>query len=129
MPYRPIRPSTKARVPGVVYVIHFPTPYRHAKHYTGWALPHGLEARLGQHVRGQGSPLVYAMCRENGITTTEQLQAHVAVTYEGDRYLERKLKNMGGAAKRCPVCQGRDHEQHHESSHHENDAEVGRRVA
>jgi hypothetical protein len=24
---------------GVVYLVHFTEPYRHARHYTGWTLP------------------------------------------------------------------------------------------
>lgn len=104
MPYRPIRPSARTRVPGTVYMVHFPRPYKHAKHYVGWTVGPDLASRFHQHVTGHGSPLVYAACQLNGITTTDQLLACVSATWPGDRYLERKIKNSGGKTKTCPVC-------------------------
>lgn len=106
MPYRPVRPSSKRRVPGVIYMIHFPAPYQHAKHYTGWTEGPDIGPRLQAHATGRGSPLVYAMCQANGITSGEQLRQHVAATWPGDRYLERRIKNRGGASKSCPTCKG-----------------------
>jgi hypothetical protein len=89
---------------GTVYLIHFPRPYRHAKHYLGWT-ERELDARLEEHVKGQGSPLVYAMCQQEGITTVERLRELVARTWEADRHTERSIKNRGGKSKSCPVCQ------------------------
>lgn len=104
MPYirRSGRPGTG--VQGVVYLIHFPHPYRHARHYLGWATD--LEARLREHLTGRGSPLVKVMCQQEGITTLEQLRACVSCTWDGDRHLERTIKNRGGKAKSCPICKG-----------------------
>jgi predicted GIY-YIG superfamily endonuclease len=81
---------------GTVYLIHFDQPFKHAKHYTGWALD--LEARLYLHRAGSGARLL-AVIREAGIGW------QVARTWEGvDRNFERALKVQGGASRRCPLC-------------------------
>ena len=36
--------GTKAPPSGVVYLVHFTQPYRHARHYTGWTAD--LDSRL-----------------------------------------------------------------------------------
>lgn len=83
-------------VMGTVYLIHFDTPYRHARHYIGWTsdLPH----RLAEHHAGNGSRLLEVVS-DAGITW------RLARTWGGDRSLERKLKNRHGASRFCPICQ------------------------
>jgi hypothetical protein len=79
---------------GTVYLLHFDRPFRHAKHYTGWALD--LESRLALHSAGQGARLL-AVIREAGIGW------QVARTWpDVDRHYERALQ--GGASRRCPLC-------------------------
>lgn len=112
MPYVPRAGLPGTGVQGVVYLLHFPRPYRHAKHYLGWT-ERELEARLHEHLTGQGSPLVYSMCKQEGITTVEQLRACVAQTWAADRHWERTIKNRGGKAKSCPVCRGGSHAKLH----------------
>jgi predicted GIY-YIG superfamily endonuclease len=80
---------------GTIYLLHFSRPFKHAKHYTGWASD--LESRLAEHASGRGARLL-AVVKEAGITWT------LARTWTGDRYLERRLKQRG-AAGRCPICQ------------------------
>ena len=41
---------TTAGDAGTVYLIHFDTPYKHARHYTGWASD--LERRVAEPPRG-----------------------------------------------------------------------------
>ncbi len=82
-------------VPGVIYLLHFDRPLAHARHYTGWALD--LSARLGEHAAGRGARLTEVI-RAAGIGFV------LARTWDGDRYLERRIKNRGGAARHCPVC-------------------------
>ena len=41
---------------GVVYLVHFSEPYRHARHYTGWTVD--LDARLAEHRAGRGARLL-----------------------------------------------------------------------
>jgi len=43
-------------VEGTIYLIHFDQPYRHARHYCGWASD--LEARLAAHRSGNGSRMM-----------------------------------------------------------------------
>lgn len=103
MAWRPIRINpSRPRVPGTIYLLHFPAPYRHARHYLGWTLD--VEGRMRDHVSGRGSPLVYRACQAAGITTAEELMQWITRTWSGDRYEERRLKNFGGSRKHCPSC-------------------------
>jgi predicted GIY-YIG superfamily endonuclease len=88
--------SVPARYLGTVYLLHFDRPYRHARHYLGWA--RNLDARLAEHGTGQGARLLQ-VARAAGISWT------LARTWPGvTRNRERQLKRMGGAARRCPLC-------------------------
>jgi predicted GIY-YIG superfamily endonuclease len=80
---------------GVVYLLHFDQPYRHAAHYTGWTTH--LDTRLAQHATGRGARLL-AVITQAGIGFT------LARTWPGPRSRERALKRQGGASRRCPLC-------------------------
>lgn len=80
---------------GVVYLLHFERPYRHAKHYTGWTTD--LEARLAEHRAGRGARLL-AVIGQAGIGWS------LARTWDGTKGRERQLKRTGGASRRCPMC-------------------------
>lgn len=80
---------------GVVYLLHFDTPYRHARHYTGWTT--NLHTRLTDHANGRGARLL-AVITEAGIGW------QLARTWIGTRGTERQLKRSGGAARYCPCC-------------------------
>jgi predicted GIY-YIG superfamily endonuclease len=80
---------------GTIYLLHFDSPFGHAKHYTGWASR--LEARLAHHAKGTGANLLRHV-GQAGIGWT------LARTWEGDRNRERQLKNQGGASRHCPIC-------------------------
>lgn len=79
-----------------VYLIHFSPSYKHAKHYLGWA--EDIDRRLAEHEIGAGARLtqvaVDAGCR----------LILARVWEDGDRTLERKLKNRKNAPALCPVC-------------------------
>ena len=82
---------------GSVYLLHFDTPFGHAKHYTGWAA--NLIGRINHHANGTGARLTQVVV-EAGIGFS------LARTWCGvDRNFERSLKNRGGAARHCPICQ------------------------
>ncbi len=80
---------------GVVYLLHFDRPYRHASHYTGWTT--SLLDRLQAHADGRGARLM-AVITNAGIGFT------LARTWPGTRSRERALKRQGGASRRCPIC-------------------------
>lgn len=81
---------------GTVYLLHFDTPFGHAKHYTGWTAD--LAQRLAQHASGRGARLTEVV-KDAGIGWT------LARTWPGvTRTFERRLKNQGGASRRCPAC-------------------------
>lgn len=81
--------------PGTVYLLHFDRPYKHARHYIGWAAD--LDARLAEHAAGRGARLL-AVIREAGIGWT------LARTWCGGRVRERQIKRQGGASRCCPTC-------------------------
>jgi hypothetical protein len=63
-------------VPGIIYLLHLDRPYKHARHYLGWAS--NLEARLAPHADGTGANLL-RVAKEAGIGWT------LARTWPGDR--------------------------------------------
>jgi predicted GIY-YIG superfamily endonuclease len=77
---------------GTVYLLHFSQPYKHTRHYTGWASD--LKARLAELEQGQGARLLQVI-KAAGISWT------LARTWPGDRKRERELKSMGGVSRRC----------------------------
>lgn len=84
---------------GTVYLLHFAERYHHAGHYIGWT-SNGVDDRLAQHLAGYGSPLVAAVV-DSGIDVV------VARTWNGDRSLERQLKDLKATPRLlCPICRG-----------------------
>jgi predicted GIY-YIG superfamily endonuclease len=80
---------------GTVYLIHFDTPYEHARHYTGWAAD--LGRRLEAHRAGRGSRLMEVI-KDADITW------RLARTWPGTRDLERAIKDLHEAPRLCPEC-------------------------
>jgi predicted GIY-YIG superfamily endonuclease len=89
--------------PGVIYMLHFDRPYRHAKHYVGWT--DDLLDRLDRHATGHGARLI-AVIWQAGIGFT------VVRICEGTRNTERAIKNAGGAVRYCPACTSRPRNGH-----------------
>ncbi len=83
---------------GTVYLLHFDRPYRHARHYLGWA--DNLPRRLAHHANGTGARLLQVI-REHGIGWT------CVRTWPGDRHLEAELKRYKHNSDLCPVCNAR----------------------
>lgn len=82
---------------GLIYLIHFEKPYKHARHYLGWTHEQSLPERLNRHRRGDGAKLLKA-AKEAGI------RFKVVRTWEGTRDDERSLKRLKQTPKLCPVC-------------------------
>jgi predicted GIY-YIG superfamily endonuclease len=79
-----------------VYLLHFDQPFKHARHYLGWAAD--IDARVGQHAEGTGARLM-AVLFEHGIGF------ELARTWPGaSRKRERQLKNSRCTPKYCPLC-------------------------
>jgi predicted GIY-YIG superfamily endonuclease len=83
-------------VTGTVYLLHFDRPYKHARHYLGWAS--NLEARLDHHRAGTGARLL-------AVLKAEGIGWRVARTWSpADRHRERQIKTQGGLSRSCPDC-------------------------
>jgi predicted GIY-YIG superfamily endonuclease len=80
---------------GVIYLLCFSRPYRHARHYCGWA--EDVLDRLNQHASGRGARLMTVIWQA-GIGFT------LVRVCEGTRRTERAIKNAGGAVRYCPLC-------------------------
>ncbi len=61
------RSASSTPTAGTVYLLHFQRPYRHARHYLGWASD--LPARLAEHAAGRGARLL-AVIQAAGIGWT-----------------------------------------------------------
>jgi len=81
---------------GSVYVLHFASPYHHARHYIGFAADSNATRRLREHVTGQGSPLVAAVVAAG-------IGVELAAEWIGTRADERKAHNAHGT-RVCPRC-------------------------
>ena len=88
------RPLTRQQL-GIVYMLHFSEPYKHARHYVGFT--EDLLARLDRHATGHGANLITVIWQAGlGFTLTR--------ICEGTRSTERAIKNEGGAVRYCPAC-------------------------
>lgn len=80
---------------GIIYLIHFEQPYKHAGHYLGWTSD--LPKRLAAHAAGDGARLM-AVVTQAGIAWS------LSRTWVGTRGRERQIKKQGGSARVCPMC-------------------------
>jgi predicted GIY-YIG superfamily endonuclease len=81
---------------GIVYLYHFDTPFRHARHYLGWTVD--LEARDRRHRSGKGARLLARLLREG-------IGFRIVRTWPGvDKAFERQLKRRRCTPRLCPVC-------------------------
>ena len=81
---------------GTVYLLHFDAPFGHARHYTGWSA--NLSLRLAEHAAGHGARLTEVVAAAGIGWTLARTWPNVP------RAEERRLKNRGGASRRCPLC-------------------------
>ncbi len=80
---------------GVIYMLHFHQPYRHARHYVGWT--EDLLDRLDRHANGTGARLIEVITQA-GIGFT------LVRICEGTRHTERAIKNSRCTPRCCPAC-------------------------
>lgn len=79
-----------------VYLICFDRPYKHARHYLGWAK--NIDERVREHKNGTGARLL-AVIREAGIGWRV-----VRVWKEADRAVESRFKHSHDRVSLCPIC-------------------------
>jgi len=82
---------------GLVYLIHFQQPLKHAQHYLGY-VDKNLEARIKRHKSGDGSKLMRAV-NLAGIAWEV-----VRIWKDVDKHFERTLKNRKNTKCLCPLC-------------------------
>lgn len=83
----------------MVYLLHFTHPYKHARHYIGFAeTPATFERRIAHHKAGTGARLPKVVADTGGTFEVAE------VWPDGDRNFERLLKNRHGAGRFCPIC-------------------------
>src|ERR1044071_2073489 len=80
----------------MVYLIHFSEKLHHAQHYIGFVFG-DLEQRIALHKSNQDAKILAAV-NDKGISWEV-----VRVWEDGDRQLERKLKNYKKARCFCPI--------------------------
>lgn len=83
---------------GVIYLICFDRPLKHARHYVGFCEKlENVDSRLEYHLKGRGSRLLAAVA-DAGI------DANVVRLWKGTRDDERAIKNTSHSRMYCPVC-------------------------
>lgn len=87
---------------GTIYLIHFnepignlSNPHGQAQHYMGYT--DDLVARIERHRAGSGAAIMAAV-------KDYEVGWRLARTWEGDRGLERKLKDQKNHPRLCPIC-------------------------
>ncbi len=80
---------------GTVYLLHFDHPYKHARHYVGWA--RNVKRRLAEHAAGRGARLLE-------VVKAAGIGWQLARMWPGSRARERQIKRQGGHARHCPMC-------------------------
>jgi predicted GIY-YIG superfamily endonuclease len=89
-----------------VYILEFSAALGSARHraktYIGYCEPGRLHARLAEHRAGQGAKITAAAV-ERGYTL------NLVAVIEGDRKLERRLKNFKNARRAIRWIQERPH--------------------
>jgi hypothetical protein len=84
---------------GTVYLLHFERPYRHARHYLGFA--EDLERRLELHRAGRGARLV-------DVVVAAGIGFQLVRTWEGDRTLERDSRTATTRGRAYAPVPGRE---------------------
>lgn len=104
---------------GTIYLLHFDRKYQRVQHYIGYT-DQDVMARLDEHAKTLWARFEQPVDNGNGHVKAGEKHGTGALllgvinslgigfqlvrTWDGDRHLERKLKNQKHAARFCPVC-------------------------
>lgn len=80
-----------------VYLLHFQTPYKHARHYLGWT-KNDLQLRLNHHANGTGAGLTRAASEAGIPWVTARIWENATHDFE------RKLHSRNENPSLCPIC-------------------------
>lgn len=84
---------------GIIYLLHFNEPYKHARHYLGWTMDQEhFEIRLRDHRNGKSKVALMRAVAKAGISF------QVARTWNGTLNRERQLKKWSMGPRLCPLC-------------------------
>lgn len=79
-----------------VYILHFDSPYHHARHYVGYTKD--IDKRMAQHKAGSGARLME-------VITEVGIGFQIAKIWKSKtRKFERYIKNSHNTARFCPIC-------------------------
>jgi len=93
--YRPDLDPANARVRSWVYLLCLDPPYKHARHYAGYARV--LPVRLAQHGTSNGARLLEVQRQAGG-------SWHIARTWPGGYWEEQGIKQWRQGPMLCPDC-------------------------
>jgi hypothetical protein len=89
----------RENVPGTTYLLHLDPPYRHARHYLGFAEGDGLAGRLAEHGTPHGAKLLAVVKAAGGTWRI------VRTWPQTTRSTERQIKRTRHVPHYCPECQ------------------------
>lgn len=98
-----LQPDLFQHPTGTVYLLHFYSPIdsrQRNQHYIGYTK--NITQRLLQHRRKRKGSNRVGFTR---LAAKLRIPFILAQTWEGDRALEKKLKQQKNARRFCPVCQ------------------------
>jgi hypothetical protein len=90
--------SLRHNVQGTVYVLHFDPPYEHAQHYVG-----RTQGDVAARVRCSCG----AMLAAGRAAVAAGVDVQLSATYEGTRYLERRMPLPCGSSPSASSTHGR----------------------
>lgn len=97
-----MRPLITAASVGFCYLLHFSAPLGNlsnvraqAQHYSGWC--EDLEARIAQHLAGEGSKITRAAIAQG-------IEISLVATWRAPLSFEKYLKRRKDAPRLCPIC-------------------------
>lgn len=87
----------------IIYLLHFDTPYKHARHYLG-CTTRPLRARLLEHASGNGARIMEVISQAGISWTLARTWKVPGRKWATGWAMERKLKSRHNSPLLCPIC-------------------------